>query len=97
MIALRPAQNLVAFALSGFHLKLPRQFHCGFDRFRSAAGEIHCPATKVVTGKLDQFLRVFFRDRGCELAGVNELQLLRLLHHRHRDLLHSVSDKIHGR
>src|SRR5580704_10112202 len=33
--------------------------------------------------------------RGCELAAVNEFQLLRLCRHRSRDFRHAVSDKIH--
>ena len=95
MIALRPAQHLVALALPDFHLVLSRQFQCGFDRLRTAAGEVHGTAAKILAGKFQQFLCVFLRDGGRELAGVNELQLPPLFRHRGGDLLHAVSNKIH--
>ena len=75
VIALRPAEHLVAFGLSDLHLILPRQFQRGFDRLRTAAGEVHGAAAKILAGKVEQFARIFFRDRSGELAGVDELQV----------------------
>ena len=64
--------------MSDLHLILPRQLERGFDRFRSAAGEVHGAAAKILSGKLEQLARVLFRDRSGELAGVDELQLRQL-------------------
>ena len=96
VIALRAAQHLVAPGLSDFHLILPSQLQRGFDGLRTAAGEVHRPATKILAGKVEQFLRVLFRDRSGELAGVDELQLPGLLRHRGRNLRYPVPDEIHG-
>ncbi len=48
------------------------------------------------SGEREQFLRVFFGDRRCELAGVNELELCRLLGHRGGNLRDAVSDEVDG-
>ena len=81
MITLRPAEHLVAFGLSDLYLILPRQLQRSFDRFRPATGEVHRAAAKILSGKLQQFSRVFFRHWSRELAGMNELQLPGLLRH----------------
>ena len=73
MIALLATENLMALGLSAFDLILARQFQRGFDRFRSTAGEVHGAATKMFSGKGEQFLGVFFGDRSRELATVDEL------------------------
>src|SRR5437899_11289929 len=58
VIALLTAQNSVASRLADFDLILPRQLQGRLDRFRSTAGEIHAGAAKVLSCKLEQFLRI---------------------------------------
>ena len=79
VITLRPAEHLVTLGLSNLYLILPRQLQRRFDRFRSAAGEVHGAAAKILSGKFQQLSRVFFRDWSGELAGMDELQLRGLL------------------
>jgi hypothetical protein len=95
MIALGPAEHLVTPGLSNLHLILSRQLEGGFDRLRTAAGEVHGAATKIITGELEQFACIVFRDRSSELAGVDELQLRRLPRHGGSDLRDSVSDQVY--
>ncbi len=97
MITLRPAEHLVTPGLSNLYLILPRQLEGGFDRFRSAAGEVHGASPKILSGKLKQLSRVLFRDRSGELAGVDELQLRQLPGHGGSDFGDSVSDEVYRR
>ncbi len=97
VITLCPAQHLVTPGLSNLHLILPRQLESGFDRFRSAAGEVHGASPKILSGKLKELARVLFRDRSGELAGVGELQLRQLPGHGGSDFGNSVSDEVYRR
>ena len=95
MIALLPAQNLIARGLPDFYLILACQLQRCLDCFRTAAGEVDCATCKVLASECQQFMCVFFRNGRCELAGVDEFEFRRLLGHGGGDLGHTVPDEIH--
>jgi len=97
VIALLPAENLIAAGLPDLDLVLPGQFESAFHRLRAAAGKEHRSATKMPAGKLDQFLRVLLRRGSGELAAVDKLQLLSLGHHRRGNLGYTMPDEVHRR
>src|SRR5450755_231721 len=53
VIALAPAEHLVAADLADLHLVLPRQLECSLDRLRSPTGEVHGAAAKILTRKVE--------------------------------------------
>ena len=97
VIALLTAQNSVASRLADFDLILPRQLQGRLDRFRSTAGEIHAAAAKVLSRKLQQFLRILLSHWSCKLAAVHELELRSLFGHGSRNFCNPMPDKIDRR
>jgi hypothetical protein len=92
VIALISAEDLVPLALADFYLILTREFQRRLDRFRTSARKVNRAAFEVFSGEGQQLLRIFLGDGSRELAGVNELQLARLLGHGRGDLGNTVPD-----
>ena len=89
------AQDLMPARLPDFDLVLARKFQRGFNRFRPTTGEINGAILKMITGKDQQFLRVFFGDRSGELAGVDEFETRGLFGYCGRNLTDTMADEIH--
>ncbi len=81
--------------MADLYLILPCQLQRGFNRFRSAAGEVNGAAAEVFSGESQQFGGVFFGDWRRELAAVDEFDSARLLGHGLDNFGHSMTDKIH--
>jgi len=96
VITLLAAENLITGRLSDLDLILARQFQRGLDRFGSAAREVDRAAAEGFSGERQQFFGVLFGNRGCELAGVNELEFCCLRGHGGSNFGHAMSDEVDG-
>ncbi|SRR6266567_2969760 len=94
MVALLPAENLETGRLSDFDLILASQFQRGLDGLGAAAGEVDGAAAKMFSSEREQFLRIFFRNRGRELAGVDKFELRGLLRHGGGNFRHTMADEV---
>jgi len=96
VVALLAAEDLVAIGLADLDLVLTREFEGGFNGLGSAACEVNSAAAEVGTSEGEQFFRVLFGHRRCELAGVDKLKVRCLFRHSRGDFADAVSDEVDG-